>query len=72
MGELGIMFARLKTINNSIESVGGNIIPTSDSLWSSSEYEYDYAWFLDTYNGGLYDGGKNDSSYGVRSFALLD
>lgn len=70
-GELGVMLARIGSINTVISTLGGVAVPTSNSLWSSSEFNSDFAFCTNTSNGCVDAYGKNYGNY-VRSFATID
>lgn len=53
MGELGYLITRFELINQSIQAVGGTVVPVGDALWGSSELydgSYYYAYYLNTGN----------------------
>ena len=68
-GELGYLVARFKEINNAIVAAGGVALPFS--LWSSTEYDSDSAYFLSMSSGGVNLNAKSNPCY-VRSFAIID
>jgi hypothetical protein len=70
MGELGVMIARLGSINSVISTLGGVAVPTSYDLWSSSECSSSSAYGVLTNGGCVSNFTKNYNSY-VRSFALV-
>lgn len=72
MGELGVMMARLGTINDTISTLGGVTLPTNDCVYSSTECDLSYAHGIDTYGGSVGGGDTKDAAkYPVRSFAWL-
>jgi hypothetical protein len=72
MGELGVMMARLGTINDTISTLGGVTLPTNDCVYSSTECDLSYAHGIDTYGGSVGGGDTKDvAKYPVRSFACL-
>ena len=69
-GEMGFLIARFKAINNIISQLGGVAVP-SDYLWSSSENNITYAYYLNTSNGYVNYDNKDSNYYYVRPFGLL-
>ena len=73
-GELGYIIPPFTKINDAIDkvcttygsSVGVELITSSD-YWSSTEYSIDYARFVNTGSGRVFNGYKNLSGY-VRAF----
>lgn len=53
IGELGFLMARLQFINQKITSIGGTEVPTSGTIWSSTQYSAGGAYYLYTGYGFL-------------------
>ena len=70
-GELGVMMARIKTINNSLSTLDETTIPIAEGLWSSSKHETDLANVIDIYNGCVSGCDTRNHTTVVRSFACL-
>ena len=49
-----IMLENKDKINAALEKHGGKILSEDDWYWSSSEYDYRYAWVAGANNGGVY------------------
>ena len=72
VGELGFIMPRFKEINSKLSALGSSGVRLDglSSYWSSTEYgDYD-AWRVNTSNGGLNNGSKDDVNY-VRAFLAL-
>lgn len=61
MGELGYLMPRWNEINNTLTALGGSTIQINP-LWSSSEYNYDRVYLLNTQNGTF------DHYYGYKRY----
>ena len=77
-GELWLIYRHLDEIQNALETVGGQkFVTTWDEgipvYWSSTEYNYTYAWRLYLYDGYLdYWGHKVSNSDKVRPVSKFD
>lgn len=71
-GELGVMIARLGSINAVISTLGGVAVPTDYILWSSSEYNKSYAYGVLAYNGSVSYNNMKSNNTRVRYFAIID
>ena len=72
IGELGVMMARLGTINNTISTLGGIFLPTNACVHSSTECDLSYAFSFSPDTGQVGGGDTKDvEKCPVRSFAQL-
>lgn len=71
MGELGYLLPRFNEINDSLSLIGGVVVGSSHSFWSSSEYSSSNAYYLNTRNGNVNDDNKS-YNYRVRPFAIIN
>ena len=77
IGELGVLMARLNSVNNvigdliaKIGEIRNGYIDTANYYWSSTPHSSVYAYRILTNNGGVYNDSKNESAY-VRPFAII-
>jgi hypothetical protein len=70
MGELGYLMPRFNEINDSLSLIGGVVVGSGSTFWSSSEYSSSNAYCLGTGNGRVYDYRKT-STWAVRPFGFV-
>ena len=70
IGELGIMMARLNTINTSINYIDYGAIINNTTLWSSTSVSDILAFYLNTENGQISQKNKT-TQCAVRPFAMI-
>lgn len=61
LGELQAACNSWSLVNSAMSLIGGTAMPTSDVLWSSTERNANYAWYLDWFN--------NEWSYESKNYA---
>src|SRR5574344_905925 len=63
--ELWTIYSNLSTINAGLTKAGGSTLSNSyhSYYWSSTEYNRNYAWLLDPYNGDMDNVSKNNNRY---------
>lgn len=61
-----IMLENKEKLNCALEAAGGKPLSEDDWYWSSSEYDYNLAWTVNAYNGGVDWDGKNTTNLYVR------
>lgn len=70
LGELQAAYNNKSAIDSAISLIGGITIPTSQSLWSSTETSAELAWRLSWVFGNSYTAYKSSTYYAVSIFPL--
>ena len=70
MGELAFIMPNFNNLQTVIRDVSGVQLYDNKLYWSSTEYDGDYAWYVNTTNGNVNNDAK-DYGYYVRAFLAL-
>ena len=70
IGELAFIMPNFDDLQTAISDVGGVQLDDGSKYWSSTEYDEDYAWYVETFYGLVSFIHKN-SGYYVRAFLAL-